>query len=483
MATATVGQDHRSEDHSQKKESSPTSFLPSLKSFDIDTSKYKHYDHSQSTGPTRAVSDTSPSIDRLVLNHKPEKNASMRQSAPQTTAHSRSSSLSSAPEHPLKSPLEPPHGDVLRALSLPSDKPWPYSEDTLNELIRLRIEQEKTKHTQVKHELGQVVLELLREAQQHDISSDVIRRIFLNDSPHQYVHYLQSHLPMAGGHLQQPHLQPHQHHQPPPQPHHQQQQQQQPGQPQAPSLGAKRKNSTESVHTPGTENDSKPDSQAQSRASPRSEPKSATAPTSGAGTAVSGTSQSPQVPVVPQHLYPVYYTAYPDQSQVQGPQGPQAQPTSNPSNQQGPHNQAQGQSQGQGQNQPHHSKSTSQSDESENLGSPYSHKYPVVFQSSPLQYPRTPGSAQQPQRPPPPQTQPPQPYYYVNSSPQGVPGPLMPSQFLVPPPVGTVFPWGQAQAPAPEREDKPKRHKSNKNGINFMITTPKNPPAKKYNKS
>lgn len=60
---------------------------------------------------------------------------------------------------------------------------------------------------------------------------------------------------------------------------------------------------------------------------------------------------------------------------------------------------------------------------------------------------------------------------------------MMPLQFLIPPPVGTVFPWGQAQAPVPEREDKPlKRHKTGKNGINFMITTPKNPPAKKYNK-
>ncbi|QEL61693.1 hypothetical protein CJJ09_003846 [Candidozyma auris] len=134
-------EDHRSHSPQSKKESSPTSFLPSLKSFDIETAKYnKNYNHQQAH-PT----DTSPSIDRLVLKGDDK----MRASAPHTTAHSRSSSLSSAPGesnvggNPLKSPLEPPHLDLLRALSLPSDKPWPYSEDTLNELIRLRIEQEK----------------------------------------------------------------------------------------------------------------------------------------------------------------------------------------------------------------------------------------------------------------------------------------------------------------------------------------------------
>ncbi|PVH16352.1 uncharacterized protein CXQ87_004227 [Candidozyma duobushaemuli] len=398
MASAAVGSNHQSDD--QKKESSPASFLPSLKSFDIDP-KYKYQ---------------APQEEHL----KPK----AAKSAPHTTAHSRSSSLSS--ENPLKSPLEPPHGDVLRALSLPSDKPWPYSEDTLNELIRLRIEQEKTKHTQIKHDLGQVVLELLREAQQHEISSDVIRRLFLNDNPHSYVHYLQTHLQ---GISQPPAIS-----QPPGS--------QPPSSSQPVALGAKRKNSTDSVHTPGTENESKPASQAQSRASPKSESKSVPPQPQ-------PTSQSPQVPVVPQHLYPVYY-AYPE-----GQAAPQntSKPAANPPTAQAPH----------------HSKSTSQSEESENLGSPYSHKYPVNAWSGP-------------QRPPPPQTQPP-PYYYVNSSPQGVPGPLMPSQYFVPPPVGTVFPWGQAQAPAPEREDRPKRHKASKNGINFMITTPKNPPAKKYNKS
>lgn len=424
MASASVGSDRQSEN--QKKDLSPASFLPSLKSFDIDKYKYQG----------------------LLEDHLKPKLAKL---APHTAAHSRLSLLSL--ENPLKSPLESPHGDVLRALLLPLDKPWPYLEDTLNELIRLRIEQEKTKHTQVKHELGQVVLELLREAQQHEISGDLIRRLFLNDSPSHYVHYLQSHLHgiqqpgISQPEMAQPQLD---------------MQRLSPG-PHASTLGAKRKNSTESVHTPGTENDSKPASQAHSRALPKSESKLAPSHTH--------TSQLPQVPPVPQHLYPVYY-AYPEGlAPGPAPKGaPQGQHPPAPQAPQAP----------QAPVQPHHLKLTSQLDESENLGLPYSHKYAVVYQLLPVQYPRTPGLG--PQRPPPPPQNQPPPYYYVNSSPQGVPGPLMPSQYFVPPPVGTAFPWGQAQAPAPEREDRHKRHKASKNGINFMITTPKNPPAKKYNK-
>lgn len=66
-------------------------------------------------------------------------------------------------------------------------------------------------------------------------------------------------------------------------------------------------------------------------------------------------------------------------------------------------------------------------------------------------------------------------YFYVNSLQQA----MAPSQFLVPPPSGKMMAW---PVPAESKEEEPvKRRKLAKN-INFMITTPKNPPAKKYNK-
>lgn len=87
----------------------------------------------------------------------------------------------------------------------------------------------------------------------------------------------------------------------------------------------------------------------------------------------------------------------------------------------------------------------------------------VVFHSLPSQYLATP--------------QPLQPHYYINSPPQGVPG-LVQLQYVIPPPLGPVMPY-QPQ----EKASEPPQKRAKKGAINFMITTPKNPPAKKYNKS
>lgn len=105
-------------------------------------------------------------------------------------------------------------------------------------------------------------------------------------------------------------------------------------------------------------------------------------------------------------------------------------------------------------------------DEADSLGLPYMGRNysTVVYQTLP-QYVAPPAlhRMQQPA------------YFYVNSSQQAV----GPSQFLVPPPSGKMVAW-----PVPaevKEEEQSKRRKLGKN-INFMITTPKNPPAKKYNK-
>ncbi|QEL61692.1 hypothetical protein CJJ09_003845 [Candidozyma auris] len=167
--------------------------------------------------------------------------------------------------------------------------------------------------------------------------------------------------------------------------------------------------------------------------------------------------------MVPQQFYPVYYAPYPEAGQSSQGGGVSAQQQQN----------TQG-SRPRGT----HSKSASQSEESENLGSPYSHKYPtVVFQSSPLQYPHTSGqrvghcslscrssnnssssssnssnSSINNNNNISSSSLTTSPALLLRQLAPGGPRPLMPSQFLIPPPVGTVFPWGQAQAPVPERK-------------------------------
>lgn len=388
-------------------DTSPTSFLPGLKSFNIDTSKYKHYGHQ--------LLMNAQAIERLVT--QPDKD--------KKKADSRSSLILSQAN---ASPLEP-HRDMLRALDLPNDTKWAYSEETLAEMVRLRTEQERTKQIQIKYELGHVVLELLKEAEHHGFAGELIRRLFL-DGPHeaeeyrQHMQYLRT---MPEAPLKRKYLDDSAH--------------------------------ASSVHTPGHTPSQLPNKLpllaeavadgSHAHASHPSPPHLAlhlhlnlalnlsqqvpvAAPSRSRKTlqpaqqmhTVQMQNGLPNLPVLPQHIYPVYYQV-PEQFS--------------------------------------HKKNPLQLDESETLGLPYLQKYPtVVFQ----------------------QNQNRQPYYYVNLQQQAMGGPIMGSQFIIPPPLSQVMPWQVAPPPVEKKEEEAphKKHRSSKNGINFMITTPKNPPAKKYNK-
>lgn len=118
-----------------------------------------------------------------------------------------------------------------------------------------------------------------------------------------------------------------------------------------------------------------------------------------------------------------------------------------------------------------------------NLGSPYNLKYPTIVYSGPFNS----------------QYLPPQQHYQYFVSPPPPPGAPAsgppPGHYLVPSMPGQIMaPF--AQLPEDHRREDvednspghgTKRHRSNNSGktssINFMITTPKNPPAKKYNNS
>lgn len=345
------------------------SFLPSLKGYAID-GKYKHYGHvdkDKRKPPLRLL---------LVLSH-----------------------------NPLTLPLEPPHDALARSLDLPADK---YSEETVHELLRLRIEQEKTKQAQMKCELSRAVLDLMREAELRGFGSDVLRRLFVVDDDE-----LRAQLLQLG----------------------------------APGCAPKRKLSDPApssalhlVHTP------LPNKLPMGPLQPLA---ASAAPLLAllARLAARPHATTPQQPLVyPKHVYPVYYAQVPEHyppEDGEQPYDPQKYP-------------------------------------------------PVVFHQLP-QYTRHglllgPG----PSQPTPPQQQhlPAQPhqnlqrpYYYVNSPP-GMPGPMVPSLYFIPPLLAPgMVPW--TIAPAPQKKDDEHHHKKPKpakSGINFMITTPKNPPARKYNK-
>lgn len=77
----------------------------------------------------------------------------------------------------------------------------------------------------------------------------------------------------------------------------------------------------------------------------------------------------------------------------------------------------------------------------------------------------------------------PQPVYYMNAL-SPLPAPMVPSQYYMP---SNMVPWKLMPLATEKRRDEdeshvPKKAKTGKNNLNFMISTPKNPPARKYNK-
>lgn len=375
------------------KKVSPSTFIPELKLFGIDQAKYKHYGHLMS----------SEQVENIM--RKPEK-------------ESRSSSML---DLDVTSPLDP--RPVLNGEMKEAEKPKieklsiseiairgldfdigkSYTEETVREIVRLRCEQERTKQSQYKLKLGEVVLELLKEAEQHGFGGDLIQKLFLDEnteSYRNYIHFLKGKGNDIPVHTPLPKL------------------------PVIDDSTVIRQNAPSRCLS-GTQLLSQ--NQATAQVKPQTSVDSGANSVTGS---ILGTSHLPNMPMYSLHVYPVYYTQVPEKHE-----------------------------------------------EPELLGLPYQ-KYPAVVIQQGHQHQHQPQSQQQQQ-----QSQVGRPYFYVNSLPPGM-APVMTSQYFIPPPMpSNMVQW---TAPLQEKKDEEvhhsKRQKGNKNSINFMITTPKNPPAKKYNK-
>lgn len=428
-----------SEQHSRQQgneNTSPSNFLTGLNSFKVIPPGYKHYGHLM----------TSDQLEKLVSQPYQVKKETKIQDS------SRSSLFLSGNENPAISPLDPPNREnLMRATSMSLDQQ--YGEETMREMIRLRVEQERTKQAQFKYELGQVTLQLLREAETHGFGGDLIRKLFLDESSDNYLNYIhQLRAQMSVGTLKRKYPE---------------------GDSVTPApIRSTSTNKLPVVHNASMQSNShfvNPNAHSVSLCGnqngrrglqisvlPNVGGNNANSAAGSASGSVSGPSQLPNtnMPVYQLHVFPVYYTQVREQIQLDL------------------------------------QKQSQQHEDSESLGLPYTggQKYPaVVFYSPPQQL-----SAQSQQQQHQHQVLPGQcsrPYYTVNSLTPGM-APGMASQYFIPPRLPSGM--GQWGAPAaPVLEDKKheeethhhKRQRGNKNSINFMITTPKNPPAKKYNKS
>lgn len=371
---------------------------------------------------------------------------------------------------------------LLHNLDVSLDKS--YSEDTMREMIRLRIEQERTKQTQYKCKLGQVVLQLLKDAETHGFGGDLIQKLFLAESTADYRTYMQWLSNLSGEELKRRINDlngPMEHHD-------------------GDSHNAhdSYKHPSRAVQTPSPKNLTIVDIMAIQNAHSlvslngsqshggnlhslaRTRVNSVLEST---GT-MTGPSRLPNLPVYPLHVYPINHAPFPEQRQQMvlqlgqiaqsNPSGQAGQAGHQQSGQSGPSSQSQsGQS---GQN------SQNQKDEPEWLRLPNQKYSSGVYHTLPIQFHNP--ILSQPMAQMGPQMQGGGPYYYVKSLPPGV-GPMT-SQYFVPPPLPSgMMPWSSSASSSEKNHDEEhhhKRQKGTKNSINFMITTPKNPPAKKYNK-
>lgn len=80
----------------------------------------------------------------------------------------------------------PKHSQILE------EQIWPYNVDTLNEILRFKIEQEKTKQELMRHETTQTLLQLLQLAQSLNILPHLVPMMFVLDPEH--AHHLKQQL-------------------------------------------------------------------------------------------------------------------------------------------------------------------------------------------------------------------------------------------------------------------------------------------------
>ncbi|ODV79979.1 uncharacterized protein CANTADRAFT_25746 [Suhomyces tanzawaensis NRRL Y-17324] len=439
--------DQKEQDKKELKPS-PTNkeFLDTLKTFNIEKSRYKHYGYQSLM--------TSQQLDKIV---DEAKKSSTPTSNNRLIIDERISEILGLPQQVVE-----------------EEDFWPYNVETLNEILRYKVEQEKTRQESAKNEFGCTAIELLKIAKSMNINGDLIPLLFV--SPQFTINDLKDKIHKLRNEPDEIiHEILHKSKEPPLEV------------PKTTPPNGKRKFSdtqlpsfsetAESIKTivsplrspnklPVTSHrrvvsDS---SEVTNRGSNTTSPPTYQLPLPPSAHPPQHRSQQhlPQIPAQPP-MYPVYYSP--------GPGQPQGGAPGYPAHQMGPP--ASGQ--------------PTQEQQGKALGSPYSQKYNQVMYDGASHHgqygPGAPGYVAQPQY-----------QYFVppGSNPGGPP-----SQYMMPVPAGMgMAPPSHAQVPthqfasestsrsSPQDDISPyKKQKSTgkTNNINFMITTPKNPPARKYN--
>lgn len=151
----------------QPKKPSPSSLLSTLKSFNIDRSKYKHYGHQ---------SMTSQSLETM-MNEVHKNNIEVDTSTQKSFGETLASPLSN------KLIIDEKISEILDIPPqvLDEEDVWPYNIKTLNEILHYKVEQEKTRQETIKCDFGTTAVELLKLAKSMGIDSELIPFLFITN--------------------------------------------------------------------------------------------------------------------------------------------------------------------------------------------------------------------------------------------------------------------------------------------------------------
>ncbi|KAI5954511.1 hypothetical protein KGF54_002286 [Candida jiufengensis] len=156
----------------KKQSPSNPEFLTELKKFNVDQTKYKHYGHQSSMN--------SQSLNKII-NHINSPNEEEEVEEKEEIENNSTITRNISPE---KLEIENKLAQIFGIQSdLIKDKiNWPYNSDTLNHLVKLQIEQEKTKQNQLKKDMGEILLKLITETKSSQINNDLLPFLFVSDS-------------------------------------------------------------------------------------------------------------------------------------------------------------------------------------------------------------------------------------------------------------------------------------------------------------
>lgn len=424
---------------------SPSNLLPSMKLVNIDRSRYRHYGHQSSMNAETLHKIMKESNQKIPKSNPKDDKTSNNAVSPDVEANSIKISNPNSPKEIRNSPGGSDIHSNWRSsnnkmivdetmnnlLGLPKNEiVWPYSNETLSDLLKLKIEQEKTKQEEMRIDYASTTLQLLNLAKSMNIDSSLIPYLFSGNAKdlRATIHDMKENSSEFVGNMESKKRSYSDY-----------------TRPEFKSEGNSAGSKTEQNSKQDSEISSVRQGSTSTLVSPiRSPPKLPTPhrhDESGSGAHSPNYyshQHSPNMqPTYHNGVYPVYYPPPPPPNQHGIIPGSVTSTTNS------------------------NETSVPSAATSTSLGSPYQQKYHIMYGPPP------PGT--QPY-PPPPTFIPQQYHYYVSNQPgQSTSYPSMvPTQSLVP------------QDKDREDEHSHKKHKANKN-INFMISTPKNPPARKYN--